>query len=110
MSMDADVVAELDSLRCLIGAAALAGAERHTALWCLNQLPRLYRELERTCESRYADEVAGLVAGACKALGGAPGLAGELANRLRALHARLGLPGISLKVPAAPKRPPRKAS
>jgi hypothetical protein len=91
--------------------ADVAEAPRQAIAWCLRQLPRLYRELARTAESRYADEITRLARAMLKALaGGAPGVAEALVARLHALHGRLGLPALDLKPPAPPKRPKRRAS
>ena len=91
--MDTDSPAELTALHRLVEEADLAGGSRQAVEWCLRQLPRLYRELARTSESRYADEISRLARAMLKELAGsAPGVAEALVAQLHALHSRLGQP------------------
>ena len=74
--MDTDTSLELVALQSLVEEANLAESPRQAVEWCLKQLPRLYRELARTAESRYAEEISRLARAMLKELaGGAPGAA-----------------------------------
>ena len=96
--MDVDSSVELVALHRLVEEADIAESSRQAVGWCLKQLPRLYRELARTSESRYADEISRLARAMLKELAGAaPAVAEGVVTQLRALHARWGLPGLDLK-------------
>src|SRR5262245_29103850 len=121
--MNVDPLPELAAIESLLEAADLPEVPRRTVAWCLKQLPELYRELARTYESRFADRILSLTQGLLKALAewaetspqGQP-LAEGVAAHLRALHARVGFPGLDPRPKAPPKpkaaskRTPRKAS
>jgi len=105
--VDEALQVRLAALADEVRAAPIADDSKHTALWCLGQLPRLYGRLRETGEARYGDEIARLVRGVLadlrRAEGGSPaarGLAAVLPQRLRLLHEEFGLPQLDLKLPA----------
>jgi hypothetical protein len=112
---------ELVTLRTLAQKANLTPEARHTALWCLDQLPPLYRDFSRTNESRFGDSISFLAKVALKRLGEAEmgpdagRVAAALVAQLAGLHERLGLAPLGLKITAPPlggpvkKRASRKA-
>ena len=55
----------------------LADDAKHTAVWCVRQLPALYDKFCRTSESRYGDEITRLVRAALQSLADGNG------NRIR---------------------------
>ena len=86
--MDSEVPLELVALQRLVEEADLAEKPRQAIAWCLKQLPRLYRELARTAESRYADEISRLARAMLKELAAsAPGVAEA---GVAHLHAQIG--------------------
>jgi len=88
----------LQAVRDVVDAADLADEARRRAAWCLGRLPRLYRELARTSESRFSDEIRRLVQALLGALGPASRKSAEdITLRLAALHECLGLPDLNLK-------------
>jgi hypothetical protein len=108
--------AELATLRALINTANLAPDAKHTALWCVDQLPNLYADFGRTNESRFGDTIRRLGQGVLKRMGEDD--AGEDAGRvsdalvvqLGGLHERLGLAPLHLQSGAAPPKSRRKKS
>jgi hypothetical protein len=104
--------ADFRAMRDIVDGAALSAEGRSTALWWFDQLPWPYRELGRTYDNRYLDEIRRLVQLMLKALTekDTPGVVGDILSRLLAMHERLGIPQLGLKAPAPAKRPPpRKA-
>jgi hypothetical protein len=104
--MDDALQAELRAVGNEVGTAAIPTDRKHTAAWCLGQLPALYAKFRQTRESRYCDEITRLVQAVLKALVDskadcpeAPKLAAGITERLRQLHEQLGLPGLGLKTP-----------
>ena|SRR5436190_8086465 len=111
--MQAVILAHFGALGDAVRATAIHADRKNSAAWCIRQLPALYARLSETADSRYDDEITRLLQGllADLAHGGCPAaqkLAAGIPAGLRLLHARLGLPGVSLKPPAPPPRP-RKA-
>src|SRR5262245_62550271 len=91
--MDETLQAQLAALGDEIRATAIPDAGKHTAAWCLGQLPALYAKLHQTHESRYGEEIARLVQGIRKALVGgkracpeALQLAVRIISRFRLFH------------------------
>jgi hypothetical protein len=114
--VDADPLAELAAIRGVADAADLADAPRQTINWCLGRLPRLYRELAATYESRYADEIVSLAGAMFRSLADhapaspdAAEVSAAVLARLRALHGRLNFPGLEIVPPTPAKRAPRKS-
>jgi hypothetical protein len=107
--------AELAKLHSLIQKADLAADVKHTALWGLDQLSKMYADLVRTYESRFADAILRLAQGllqrlAEKEAGEDAGRVGNaLVSQLDALHQRQGFAPLRLKPPAAPARGRKKA-
>jgi hypothetical protein len=89
----------MQAVRAIVDAAPLADDVRGTVVWCLGRLPPLYRDLARTYEARYGDEIARLLRGVFQALGSKTGAAEAIAARLRSLHGRLGIPVPAFKAP-----------
>ena len=115
--MDLALESLLAALRQEVRAVAISNDGKHTALWCLEQLPMLYVQFCQSSESRYGEEIRrllqavlnGLVAGkpVCPK---AHKLAASIPDRLRLLHDAFGLPALSLKLPSASSPRSRKAS
>jgi hypothetical protein len=89
---------------------------KHTAVWCVQQLPALYDKFRMTCESRYGEEITRLVRATLQALADGKGssltskeLAAGIPGRLRVLHEQLGIPTLKLDPPVAPSPRTRKA-
>ncbi len=99
---------ELAKLRTLVARAALTDEARHSALWCLDQLPKLYAEFRRTDESRFYDAISKLAGAVLKRLGEAgagddAAKAGEaVVRRLDGMHRRLAIAPLALKTTATP--------
>jgi hypothetical protein len=114
--MEPGRLAELVALRTLLLKARLAEEARHTALWCLDQLPALYADFRRTYESRFGDTILRLAQAVLKRLAevgtgeDARRVAEVLVTKLAGLHVRLGLPPLALKlaVPLARARAGRE--
>jgi hypothetical protein len=100
--------------------AALRADCNDAAVWSLGQLPILYGRFHQTNESRYGEQIRGLLqvllqafARSTRACPEAQQLAASLPDRLRLLHEEFGLPELGLKSPVAkplPSRKPRPAS
>ena len=117
--------ADLETLRTVLTKAALSAETRRRLLWGLDQLPPLYRDLEKTCDVRYRDGIQTHVHGMLLTLSntesGSPDAAKtmeKIVTVLQAMHQERGIPSLGLKhVPPPkgalppPKRPrKRKAS
>ena len=102
--------AEVAAVVGWVEATDLSADAKNSLMWCLNQLPALARDFGRTYESRYTDQVLRLEQGMLGKVAeeNAAGLAEALIERLRALHERLGLPGVDPKLRPAPPPLPRK--
>ena len=106
--------AELAKLHSLVQKADLAADVKHTALWGLDQLSKLYADLVRTDESRFADAILRLARGllqrlAQKEVGEDAGRVGDaLVAQLDRLHQRHGFAPLRLRPPAAPARGSKK--
>lgn len=107
---------ELQAIHDVVNEASLSAETRQGLLRALDQLPPLYRELDRTYDIRYRDGIARLVEGMLHRLGQEDATspdAGKVAEELRAglsaMHQRLGIPSLGLKPPPAVKRrrPPK---
>jgi hypothetical protein len=97
--------AELQAVRAIVEAASLPESVRHTAAWCLDKLPPLYREFLNTFDQRHGDEIRRHVQAMLHQLDAR--LAEAVAGRFRAMHERLGLPALALTHPKQPRK--RKA-
>jgi hypothetical protein len=99
-----------------VRSTSLADDSKHTAVWCVRQLPALYDKFRRTSESRYGDQISRLVRAALLALadgnGNSPAsreLAASIPARLQSLHQQFGVPALKLEAPAARRARPGKA-
>jgi hypothetical protein len=115
--MDDAFQAQLAAMSDEVRAAALPDGSKHTASWCIGQLPGLYSKFHQTSESRYVDEIRRLVRGllqelatSAKANPVAHQLALSIADRLRLLHEEFGLPALNLKPLGAAQPRSRKVS
>jgi hypothetical protein len=102
---------ELVTLRTLVQSAGLVADAKHTALWCLDQLPKLYADFCGTHESRFAGAILRLARAILKRLaeedsGEDAGRVGDaLVAQLGGLHERLGLTTLALRpVPATGRK------
>jgi hypothetical protein len=108
--MESGDLAELSTLRNLTQKAHLTGEVRHAVLWCLDQLPKLYADFRGTCESRFGDAILRLARAVLKRQaekgsgGGASRVAEAVVAQLAALHERLGLAPLALRLAATPGR------
>ena len=105
--MEVTDLTEITAIQDLLASANLPEDSRQTALWCLRQLPDLYRELARTYDSRHGDEILRLTRAVFhKAAGSSVGDA--VREQLIGLHERLGFGTLELRVPRPPARRARK--
>jgi hypothetical protein len=94
---------ELSKLRSLVAGAVLGPEAKHTALWCLDELPKLYAQLFRTDESRFWDAIGRMSQAVLKRMGeeGAGDDAGKVSEAvvrgLGRMHRRLGIAPLALK-------------
>jgi hypothetical protein len=114
--MDQVIRAHMTAMEDEVKAAAIPDSCKHTAAWCIGQLPALYTKLRQTSESRYGDEISRLIKGVLKELfldkkakPEGHKLATALTDRLCLLHEELGLPSLDLKAPAVSASRSRKA-
>jgi len=95
---------ELTTLRALVQRANIVADVKHSVLWCLDQLPKLYTDFCRTNESRFADTILRLASAVLNklaetSLGTAAGrLSDAVVAHLSGLHERLGLAPLALKL------------
>src|SRR5437879_66703 len=104
--MGGSLQVQLGAMADEVQAAVISGDAKHTALWCIGQLPNLYAKFGQTNESRYGDEITRLVQGVLKPLvqsksnsSDGQTLAVSISTRLRLLHEQLGLPELNLHSP-----------
>jgi hypothetical protein len=102
----------MQAIRAMMTEAPLPQQVQQFLLARFDQLPKLYSELSRTYESRFADRIAGSVEGMVRVLASkeagpdAAQFAATLITRMRAMHDRYGV-AVTLKpLPAA--KPARK--
>jgi hypothetical protein len=107
--------AQLMELVDEVGAAPIPAASKHSAVWCVEQLPALYARFQQTSESRYGEEITRLVRAVLRMLAdppnafpGSEALAASLLVRLHLLHEQLGIPRLDFGLPAGAKPRPRK--
>jgi hypothetical protein len=97
--------ADRAKLHSLVQEANLAADVKHTALWGLDQLSKLYADLVRTEEGRFADAILRLARGllqrlAEKETGEDAGRVGDaLVAQLDRLHQRHGFAPLRLRPP-----------
>jgi hypothetical protein len=114
--MESTCPAEITALRTFIQTASISPDAKHTALWCVDQLPKLYADFESTNESRFADAIRRLSQAVLMRMGEAgsgadAGCVGDaLVGQLGRLHQRLGFAPLLLKPGAAPAKGRRSKS
>jgi hypothetical protein len=93
-----------------VQAAPMSDECKHTAAWCVGQLPNLYTKFQETNESRYGEEISRVVqallndlAASEKTRPGARKLADHITDKFRSLHEQFGLPKLRL-LAASPSR------
>lgn len=102
---------EFTTIGQVVRSADLPTPARDTALWCLEQLPRLCQEFQKTYESRYWDEILRREQGIMAELSdGAPEVTAAVLDGLRTVHERLGLPQFVIKVPAVARTAKARAA
>jgi len=89
---------DLQAIRDGIKVAKLPANVRSTALWYLDKLPDLYEKLEKSCESRFLDDILRHVQGMLKAID-APSSVETVTDNFRAMHELHGIPALILKRP-----------
>ena len=107
--MDENQLPEIATIETLLHGADMPAEVRQTALWCIQQLPGLYRDLGRTYDSRHGDEILRLSRAASLKVTDA-GVAEAIRTQLVGLHERLGFGALDLKPRRPPARRSRKAS
>jgi len=114
--MGEEMQAQLAELDVEVRAATIPGGWKHSAVWCVTQLPALYVKFGKTNESRYSDEITRLVRAVLMDLADARTtcpealqLAARIVERLNQMHAACGFPRLDLRVPAPPSPRSRKA-
>jgi hypothetical protein len=100
--------AALQQMRDLVSEANLPPAVEQQILWGLGKLPQLYADFARTYDIRYRDTIAGQVQGIINTLATQPSpdaarVLEGLVTQLHAMHERLAIPGLTLKMPAPAK-------
>jgi hypothetical protein len=113
--MNDPLQAQLEELISEVEAAVIPVDGKHSAAWCVRQLPALYAKFRQTSESRYGEELTRLVRAVLRMLadptGAFPGseaLAASLLVRLHRLHEQFGIPRLDFELPGAAKPRPRK--
>jgi hypothetical protein len=89
---------DLKAMRATVMKATLSASIQSTALWYLDKLPNLYRELALTYENRYLEEILRLVQAMLRTIE-APKPVETLTTQFRAMHERHGIPRLALKAP-----------
>lgn len=89
---------DLQAIRVTLKKANLSPAARATALTHLDKLPDLYQELERTCESRFIDDILQHVQAMFRSMD-APKSVESMTLQLQAMHELHGIPALGLKPP-----------
>lgn len=94
----------LESLRQLVRRATLPAETEQSILRCVDKLPSLYGDWDRTYEIRYRDSIARIVEQILHSLGKVQSdsvdgghVADGFLSRLAAIHQRLGIPSLGLK-------------
>jgi len=114
--MTAAFRAELAGITRLVQAATITDETRHSAAWCIDQLPNLYGRHCQTHESRYGDEILRLERAVLGKLAEAPSgpevqaVVEAVEGRFRLLTEQFGLPGLAVKAPRSPRPRSKKAS
>ena len=106
--MDKGLETLLRALGKEVRASAIPNDCKHTAGWCIDQLPWLYAQFQQSGESRYGEQISRLFQAVVKGLveskpvcPAALKLAASIPDRLRRLHDEFGNPALGLKSPTA---------
>jgi hypothetical protein len=105
------VKAHFQPLEDAVRTTAITAERKQLIAMRVGRLSGLYTKLRQTHESRYFDEISGLVQLVLRELEACPDaqkLDLAFRTKLRHLHEELGLPLLSLKAPPAPKKASRK--
>jgi len=104
----------LQSIRDVVNEASLSVETRQSVLRCIDNLPPLYRDLDRTYDIRYRDGIVRIVEHMLFTLRAknpespdAGKVADGILSHLGAMHQQLGIPSLGLK-PAPVAKPVRK--
>lgn len=89
-------ISDLQAIRNGVKVSKLPANVRTTALWFLDKLPDLYQKLEKTCESRFLDEIIRNVNGMLKTIQ-VPSFIETMTKKFRAMHEQNGIPTLGLK-------------
>ncbi len=103
--MHASVNAHFQALEKAVGTTAIADDRKHIIATRIGRLAGLYTKFGEANESRYFDEINGLVQLLLRELEACPKaqkLDATFREKLKSLHEELGLPPLSLKPPPAP--------
>ena len=110
--MDDVLAAELALIWDEVRKTAIPAGCNDAAVWSLEQLPTLYGQFHQTNESRYGEQITGVLqvmiqalARSTRACPEAQQLAASLPHRLRLLHEKFGLPELKLKAPVVKPLP-----
>ena len=98
---------ELATIQGLLEEAAIAPESRQAALWCLQQLPGLYRQLGRTYDARHEEEIRRLAGAVLLKVTGSS-VENAIRGHLVGLHCRLGFGALHLPPIRPPARRTRK--
>jgi hypothetical protein len=106
--LDVALASLFAALRKEVRAAAISKDGKHTAIWCIEQLPRLYIQFRQTSETRYSEEISRLLQAVLDGLVASKPVcpkaqvhAASISNRLRLLHDEFGIPALKLRSPVA---------
>ena len=86
---------ELTTVQGLLEGAGISTESRQAALWCIQQLPGLYRQLASTYDGRHEDEICRLAGAALLKVTGSP-VEKAVREHLVGLHRRLGFGDLHL--------------
>jgi hypothetical protein len=102
MSQKTDLLA----IRKGVKVANLPTEVRTTALFHLDKLPDLYEKLEKTCESRFLDDILRHVVGMLKTID-IPSSIEAVTKNFQAMHERHGIPTLGLTLKASLLKRPK---
>ena len=108
--MESPNLIELETVRGLVRAAAIADDAQRTVTWCLDRLPGVYADFRRDYNTRHSDEIQRLVDAVFMCVVDAVGVKDAITAQLCAMHERLGLPSLRFASPKPPDTRKRKAA
>src|SRR5947209_1669011 len=96
----------LQHIQNLVSEAKLSPEVKQQTLWALNHLPSLYADFARTYDVRYRDAINRHVQGILNTLAADPTKCPDakrvlegLVSQIQAMHTRLAIPSLGLKIP-----------